>query len=82
MSKEEIDEIRDELRVYKEQLDIVREDLRIVVKYGEDLRHAILHMCNQQGNPNLEVEIPRLKEFRDKYDICERSTGNRVACND
>jgi hypothetical protein len=47
----------------------VREDLRIVVKYSEDLRHAILHLCNQQGNPNFEVEIPRLKEFRDKYDI-------------
>jgi hypothetical protein len=30
---------------------------------------TILHLCNQQGNANSEVEIPRLKEFRYEYDI-------------
>jgi hypothetical protein len=69
MSEDEIGEIRDELRVYKEQLDALREDMKIIVKYTEQLRHAVLHIINQKGNPRFEAEIPRCQEFVDKYQI-------------
>jgi hypothetical protein len=42
MSEEEIEEIKDELRVYKDQLDALREDLKIVVKYSPSLRNLSL----------------------------------------
>jgi hypothetical protein len=37
-----IEEIKDELRVYKDQLDALREDLKIVVKYSPSLRNLSL----------------------------------------
>ena len=72
MSEDELGEIRDELKAYKEQLDALREDLKIAIKHSEQLRHSILHTINQEGNPHFQADIPRLKEFRDKYDIRTR----------
>ena len=69
MSENEIGEIRDELKAYKEQLDSLRDDLRIVFQYSEQLRNSILHTINQEGNPRFQADIPRLKEIRDKYDV-------------
>jgi prefoldin subunit 5 len=65
MSEDDIGEIRDELRVYKEQLDELRGDIKTIVKYTEQLRHAVLNIVNQQGNPRFEAEIPRMPGIRE-----------------
>jgi hypothetical protein len=66
---ERFEENEKAIEEYKKQLDSLREDLKIVIKHSPRLRDSILETINQPGNPRFQAEIPRLLEFRDKYDV-------------